>query len=297
MRSITSSRLLTLSIFDHVVQISCQNRAIFDLLANGYSSMLRQGGGARANLEYTINENNGPGEYCIVRAGCPPLPAIDDGELIFLFEKDLTIELQRLRRDLYFVHAAALEISGNGILLVAPSGQGKSTLTWGLLHHGFRYLSDELAPLDLRTMKVAPYPHALCLKREPPEPYPLPAQIFRTSRTFHVPTPMLPNQTLSQPVPVTAMFFLEYSPKDQTGATLQSISKGEAASRLFAQALNPLAHMEDGLPAAIAIACNAACYKLRSADLRSSCDLVSDLVSTLPAVPRQNDGAALGLFS
>ena len=296
MSSITSSRLLTLSIFDRVVQISCQNRPIFDLLANGYGSMLRQDG-TLASLEYAVNQNNERGGYCVVRAGCPPLPATDDGELIFLFEKDLTIELQRLRADLYFVHAAALEFAGNGILLVAPSGQGKSTVTWGLLHHGFRYLSDELAPLDLRTMKVAPYPHALCLKREPPEPYPLPAQILRTSRTFHVPPPMLPNQTLSQPVPVTAMFFLEYSPKDQTGATLQSISKGEAASRLFAQALNPLAHMEDGLPAAIAIACNAACYKLRSADLRSSCDLVSDLVSTLPAFPRQNDGAALGLFS
>ncbi len=296
MSSITSSRLLTLSIFDHVVQISCQNRAIFDLLANGYGSMLRQDG-TRANLEYAINENNERGEYCIVRAGCPPLPAIDDGELIFLFEKDLTIELQRLRGDLYFVHAAALEFAGNAILLVAPSGQGKSTMTWGLLHHGFRYLSDELAPLDLRTLKVTPYPHALCLKREPPGTYPLPAQILRTSRTFHVPTPMLPNQTLSQPVPVTAMFFLEYSPNDQTGATLQSISKGEAATRLFAQALNPLAHTEDGLPAAIAIACKAACYKLRSADLRSSCELVSDLVSTLPAFSRQNDGAAPGLFS
>ncbi len=296
MSSITSSRLLTLSIFDRVVQISCQNRPIFDLLANGYGSMLRQDG-TLANLEYAVNENNERGGYCIVRAGCPPLPATDDGELIFLFEKDLTIELQRLRADLYFVHAAALEFAGNGILLVAPSGQGKSTMTWGLLHHGFRYLSDELAPLDLRTMKVAPYPHALCLKRDPPEPYPLPAQILRTSRTFHVPTTMLPNQTLSQPVPVTAMFFLEYSPKDQTGATLQSISKGEAASRLFAQALNPLAHMEDGLPAAIAIACNAACYKLRSADLRSSCDLVSGLVSTLPAFSRQNDDAAPDLSS
>ena len=96
MSSITSSRLLTLSIFDHVVQVSCQNRAIFDLLANGYGSMLRQDG-TRASLEYAVNENNERGEYCIVRAGCPPLLAIDDGELIFLFEKDLTIELQRLR--------------------------------------------------------------------------------------------------------------------------------------------------------------------------------------------------------
>jgi hypothetical protein len=51
---------------------------------------------------------------------------MDDGELLYIVEKDLTIELQKLRRDLYFLHAAALAIAQNAFLLVAPSGGGKS---------------------------------------------------------------------------------------------------------------------------------------------------------------------------
>jgi hypothetical protein len=102
------------------------------------------------------------------------LHAANDGEFLFLLEKDLTIELQKLRRELYFIHAAALTIDGKACLLLAPSGHGKSTTCWGLLHHGFGYLSDELAPLDLGTLEIQPYAHALCLKDEPPACYPLP---------------------------------------------------------------------------------------------------------------------------
>ena len=54
--------------------------------------------------------------------------------------------------------------------VLGKTGAGKSTTAWGLLHHGFSYLSDELAPIDLETLEVLPYRHALCLKRRPPSP-------------------------------------------------------------------------------------------------------------------------------
>ena len=50
------------------------------------------------------------------------------------------------------------------MLLAGASGNGKSTTAWALLHRGFQYLSDELAPLDLSAMTVHAFPHALCLK-------------------------------------------------------------------------------------------------------------------------------------
>ena len=31
-------------------------------------------------------------------------------------------------------------------------------MTWALSHHGFRYLSDELAPIDPGTLRVHPFP-------------------------------------------------------------------------------------------------------------------------------------------
>jgi hypothetical protein len=48
----------------------------------------------------------------------------------------------------------------------------------------------------------------------------------------------------------------------------------EAAARLFAHALNPLAHTEEGLDGAIAIATRCCCFALHTADLPATCTLV-----------------------
>ena len=84
-----------------------------------------------------------------------------DSELLYVLEKSITLEAQRLRPSLYFVHGAAVEFEGCAVLLIGDPGAGKSTLTWALLHHGFSYLSDELAPIDEDTLSVYPYAHAM----------------------------------------------------------------------------------------------------------------------------------------
>ena len=284
------ANLLVLRVLDRIVRISCQAPAAFDLLTKTYGAM-RWRNGTGADLEYLVEGNYERG-FRITRAGCEPLLANEDGELLYLFEKDLTIELQRLRRDLYFVHAAAVEFAGKASLLVGASGEGKSTTTWGLLHHGFRYLSDELAAVSLHALRVYSYAHALCLKEEPPRAYPLPRQILRTSRTLHVPAHNLPSPAISEPLPIRAVFFLERCPTDPSTA-LEAISSGEAAARLFVQALNPLAHSEDGLSGAIAIARRVSCFRLRLGDLRLTCDLLNKTISRLREVRRERRSAAI----
>ncbi|BCA56841.1 hypothetical protein W02_39810 [Nitrospira sp. KM1] len=47
------------------------------------------------------------------------------------------------RRDLFTVHATALEYGGRGVLIPGYSGQGKTTSFLSLLRAGYRYLSDD----------------------------------------------------------------------------------------------------------------------------------------------------------
>ncbi len=249
------------------VAIDCREPLLRELLLANFGC-LQQDAAGLCQLHYRAGRR-GRG-FVLARDG-QELHAANDGDFLFLLEKDMTIELQKLRREFYFIHAAALTIDGKACLLLAPSGHGKSTTCWGLLHHGFGYLSDELAPLDLGTLEIQPYAHALCLKDEPPASYPLPLGALRTQTTLHVPAALLPVSVA--PVRLAALFFLTYR-REAVAPEICSISRGEAATRLFVQALNALAHEQDGLDGAVAIASKAPSFYVTSAELGRTCRLI-----------------------
>ena len=65
------------------------------------------------------------------------------------------------------VHAAVLERNGRALILPAPPGSGKSTLTAALVGRGgWRLLSDELTLLDLDDLSVVPNPRPVSLKNQ-----------------------------------------------------------------------------------------------------------------------------------
>lgn len=267
-----------LSVLDRHIKIRCEEEKTRNLLAANFS--LTAEIPRKVDLHYIVGREDKTSSLFLRMGKLPPVVADDEGEFLSLFEESLMLALQRLRSDLYFFHAAALEYGGSAYLLVAPSGSGKSTMTWALLHHGFSYMSDELGPVDLDTNEAHPYSHALCLKQEPPPAYPLPADVLRTTRAFHVPTNRLPNGVSAGPFPLSAIFFVQYNPKART-PTIQPLSKAEASIRLFANALNPLAHLGSGLDGSIKVATRNACFKLTTADLPSSCQLVRTAIASL----------------
>jgi hypothetical protein len=175
------------------------------------------------------------------------------GDLLYLLDGDLSVQLQRRRPELYFLHSAVVARRGIAALLIGPSGIGKSTTTWALLHHGFEFKGDELAPVDLDQMRVRPFFRALCLKSPPPAPYRVPNGTPRTSRGWHIAAHRLPGGRDAKSLPVAAMFFLR-----RDGANGQPVvrrlSPAECVARLYASALNALAHREAGLAPAVRLA-------------------------------------------
>ena len=66
--------------------------------------------------------------------------------------------------DRLLLHSAVIEREGLAAILPAPPGSGKSTLCAGLIHRGWRLLSDELGMVSLDDGSVAPLVRPVSLK-------------------------------------------------------------------------------------------------------------------------------------
>ena len=273
------SKQLVLSIFGKIILVNIDSARLFSILKKIYGSMEVIDSDLQKSLEYTITENQelDINTITISRAGTNDLITDDIGEFIFFFEKDMTIELQKIRSDLLFIHSAALEYEGMGLLLVAPSGSGKSTTAWAMINSGFSYLSDELAPIDLNSLAIMPYPHALNLKSVPPL-FSLPEDALYTSQTIHVSIKEFCNSSVT---PLKVIFYLEFN-AEISEPEINPISTAEATANLYANSLNILAHndIDNGLNAAVKVASRVKNYKLVSNKLDKTCrDIKSLMVS------------------
>ncbi len=244
-------------------------------LATAFGGMQAAGPeSGRPHIEYTVREDD---TGIRLETDSTLQPADDLGDLLYLLDKSITLALQGARKDLCFVHGGAvLAPDGRVVVLTAASGSGKSTATWALLHHGFGYLSDELAPIDPGTLQVLGYPHALCLKRHPPAPYLLPVETLVTSRSMHIPVAGMPATAR-----LAAIFFVDHRcPENQP--IVSELSPARAAMHLYANTLNPLAHPNDGLDAIAGIIQNVPSYSLNTANLGAACETLRTMFETRP---------------
>jgi hypothetical protein len=288
----TATDALSLSVLGQRVSFNLHGRELAALLTANFGAMAVPLHDEPADLNYSENHTGTEASFLLTRSDGPLLAADNPCDFLWCVEKDLTIELQKRRPDLFFVHSAAVEWHGGAYLLVAASGTGKSTTTWALLHHGFRYLSDELSAVDLHSLDVYPYAHALCLKRPPPAPYTLPDATLDLGRTLHVPACALPSGVSSRSRPLAGIFILTRDAQRDV-PEIRSMGRAEAAARLYANALNPLAHPDWGLGAAAYIAESVPSFSLSLGELRATCALVGHTIMPAPVAHTGNTGGLL----
>ena len=93
----------------------------------------------------------------------------DDLEyMVRTFEPEIVNQAIRESSSYLWIHGACLFIDGALTLLVAETGTGKTTLSLGLLHHGYRLLTDDIILIDPVNQTVIPVPR--CPKVRPPAP-------------------------------------------------------------------------------------------------------------------------------
>ncbi len=92
-----------------------------------------------------------------------PLPA---NQALPLVEWGLNYAIAGLAHQYLIVHAAVIEKHGRVAMLPGAPGSGKSTLAAGLVHCGWRLLSDELALIRRDDGRVVPLARPINLKNE-----------------------------------------------------------------------------------------------------------------------------------
>lgn len=164
-------------------------------------------------------------------------------------------------------HAAVLERNGRALVLPAPPGSGKSTLTAALAQRGWRLLSDELALLDARdgqlyglARPVNLKNHAIALMRE-----------FAPTAVLTDPVPDTLKGTLSlMKAPGDAIqrvregarpaWVVVPSFEPDAEASLEPLPKAQAHLLLAEQAFNYDIHGADGFEATADLVDGATCW-------------------------------------
>jgi hypothetical protein len=182
--------------------------------------------------------------------------------------------------DRLIVHASVASRDGMALLFPGASGSGKSTLAAGLVRAGFRYLSDELAPIPIGGTLVEPYPRSLTLEQGSwtffPELEARQSAVVGRDQWFVRASRLGSGCVEDTPRPIAAIVF----PTAQPGAvtSLSHISRSDALVELAASTVNLTSHGRPGFRTLAAVARGAAvCARLTAGDVDTAVEAVAGL--------------------
>ena len=144
-------------------------REVGDALARLYPPQFRKAAGAFADFHVALVPGKGVRRFVRRQArflidGQDPFKPLPVDQALPLVEWGLNYAIAGLAHQYMIVHAAAIEKNGRVAILPGAPGSGKSTLTAGLVHRGWRLLSDELALIRRDDGRVVPLARPVNLK-------------------------------------------------------------------------------------------------------------------------------------
>lgn len=145
--------------------------AIAEALVTLYSDYsVLDGGGF---VDYTVQIAGGSGLRGWIRRqaifkfeGSTPFVPLPEDHAFPLLEWSMNWCIATHAHHYLLLHSAVIEREGCAVIMPAPPGSGKSTLCAGLVHRGWRLLSDELALISLQDASIIPLGRPISLKNQ-----------------------------------------------------------------------------------------------------------------------------------
>lgn len=248
----------------------------------------------------SIDDSGSSSADCCLEVGEPPagrpLSLFRDGQLLWrgseradllaTLEWSIDNALADAARSRYLMlHAAAAARDGAALLMPAPSGGGKSTLSAGLVSAGFGYLSDEVAALGPGDGNLRPFAKSVSLKAGgraairaafPSASLVASGRRFGRERVwfFRPPDEALP----ARPVPVRWVVLPRYVRHQPT--SLRPIPRSEAFAAFLSQSFNVGDFHGDGIGRLVTLLREAQCFALDSSSLLEAVSALQRLTAT-----------------
>jgi hypothetical protein len=152
-----------------VSRIQSRVPAVIEALALHYAEYPAENDDCFADFHVRVERPQGPRRWFKPQArlfvdGHAPFTPLPLGHAYPMLEWGLNWCISAHCHQYLIFHAAAVERFGRALLFPAPPGSGKSTLCAGLVHRGWRLLSDELALVEFATDSVVPLARPVSLK-------------------------------------------------------------------------------------------------------------------------------------
>lgn len=181
----------------------------------------------------------------------------------------------------YLIHAGVVSWHNNALLLPARSGGGKTTLIASLIKNGLKYLTDEIAIIEPRTLMIYPFPKPLNIKTgslplfpdlEPQMEFINKIDIGIEDKIHHVFVKNNSIHPLDKPIPLNSIVFVQYKPGIH--CRLTQISKAWTIFELIKCSFNQYLFKEEGIDLLNRLVAHGKCYHLQLSCLDEAITLI-----------------------
>jgi hypothetical protein len=186
------------------------------------------------------------------------------------------------------LHGGVVALNGKGLIFPGTPGSGKTSLVFALLKRGFRFLGDDYAFVDPKSLKAFPFPKSFTFRQESSELFEEVKEawdrgdiIWVTEDKCYLNMSDLGINELGYPTHIDYILFPTYNP--DSPPKLTQISK-EKASKKLQEDYNLFSHAHPEKikfsveELASRLAESAGCYELITNEIDDTVDLILDLV-------------------